>query len=69
MQRLHEELRLAIEMKTIPRRFLQRLRNARTVYSNLAELLEEYAKQSMPNEHKVYFNLAELFSGAYARLL
>ncbi|EIW58240.1 uncharacterized protein TRAVEDRAFT_47406 [Trametes versicolor FP-101664 SS1] len=46
MQKLHEELRLALGIKTIPRRFVVRLRNARKVYSNLAVLLEEYAKQS-----------------------
>ncbi|KAL1944929.1 hypothetical protein VTO73DRAFT_2549 [Trametes versicolor] len=44
MQKLHEELRLALTVRALPRRFLVRLRTARKVYSRLAELFEEYAK-------------------------
>ncbi|KAL1944930.1 hypothetical protein VTO73DRAFT_2550 [Trametes versicolor] len=41
MQNLHEQLRLALGIKTISRRFVKRLQNAHKVYSNLAVLLED----------------------------
>ncbi|EIW58239.1 uncharacterized protein TRAVEDRAFT_47405 [Trametes versicolor FP-101664 SS1] len=44
MQKLHEELRLALKARALPSRFLVKLRTARKVYSRLAELFEEYAK-------------------------
>ncbi|EIW52116.1 uncharacterized protein TRAVEDRAFT_24789 [Trametes versicolor FP-101664 SS1] len=57
MQKVHEQLRLALIFKILPRRFMVRLRNVCKIYSNLAVLFEEYANHSEPGTHIVMFGI------------